>query len=99
MLATASRYAEATRIIHADFNTPWSKQLRVVQQRGDTLVIYAASAAATIRAKAYQQALIDSVSPLFPAHPPRRLRIDVVPPFDPSNLRSITRVAPILSRR
>lgn len=78
LLQLAAQYAEATRMIHAQFSSAWALQLRVVRLRGDTLVIYSDTAAATVMARAHQQQMINLVSPLL-SHPPQRIALRVVP--------------------
>ncbi len=78
LLQLAAQYAEATRIIHAHFNSAWALQLRVVRLRGDTLIIYSDTAAATVMARAHQQQMINVVSPIL-GYSPARVTMRVMP--------------------
>tara|TARA_R110000851_G_scaffold59333_1_gene137302 strand:+ start:2850 stop:3173 length:324 start_codon:yes stop_codon:yes gene_type:complete len=78
LLHTAARYADATRKIHHHFDAAWALQLRVVRQRGDTLIIFSDSAAALVMARAHQSQLLHAVTPLL-SPPPQRAVFRVVP--------------------
>ena len=71
LLGRASLLAAATRQLHAEIPSPWAQSLRVVNLRGNTLVVYSHTAAALIPLRRHQQDVLEIAGRCLGCRPDR----------------------------